>query len=215
MNSIPRFVIGLLFASAVLQSLNATAASFKLSADPKKACSAIEITGEIIAGDYDRFVVALKQAIALAPLRRLYLNSQGGQLLTAMAITEVIRNTAPTVETIVQPRHICNSACNIILTVGSRHNVSKYAQLLIHQAFDEKTGKRDAAQTKMIGQYLASNGMPPEIVSTMSKLKPKGLVAITPSNAKQLGFGSFNFYRSAEPPATPQCSWKSIIHNGP
>ena len=213
--TIPRLIVGLLLASTVLQSPNARAARFKLTTDPKKTCSAIEVKGAIKAGDYERFVVVLKRAILAAPLRRLYLNSEGGQVLTAVAIAEVIRNTAPTVETIVQSRHICNSACNIILTVGSRHNVSKRAQLLIHQVFDEKTGKRDAAQTKMIGEYLAAKGMPPEVVSTMNNLKPKELLAITPSNAKRLGFGNLNFYGSARPPATPQCSWKGLVLKGP
>ncbi len=208
--TIPRIVVGLLLAAAVLQSPIARAASFKLSTDPKKTCSAIEIKGYIKAGDYERFVVILKRAIVVAPLRRIYLNSEGGSVITALAITEVIRNTAPTVETIVQSWHKCNSACNIILTVGSRHNVSTHAKLIIHQFFDERTGKRDAAMTKEIGQYLASNGMPPDIISTMSNLTPKELLTITPSNAKRLGFGSFNFYGSTRPPATPQCSWKGL-----
>ena len=208
-------VAGLLLAAAPLQPSNATAASFKLTTDPDKTCSAIEIKGEIKAGDYDRFVALLKQAIVLAPLRRLYLDSPGGSVITAMAITEVTRNTVPTVETIVQSRHSCNSACNIILTVGSRHNISTRALLIIHQVFDERTGKRQADTTKWIGRYLASNGMPPEIISTMGNLKPKELLTITPSNAKRLGFGSFNFYRSARPPATPQCSWKGITLKDP
>ena len=206
--TIPLMVVGLLLASTVSHCLTAQAASFKLSLDPKKTCSAIEIRGEIKAGDYDRFVVVLKKAIARAPLRRIYLNSEGGQVLTAMAITEVIRNTVPTVETIVQPRHICNSACNIILTVGSAHNVSRHATLEIHQAFDEKTGKRDATLTKAIGEYLATNGMPPDVLRTMSNLSPKEIITITRSNAKRLGFGNFNFYASTRPPVTAQCSWR-------
>lgn len=213
--AMPRIVVGLLLAAAVMKSPNALAASFKLTTDPNKTCSAIEIRGEIKPGDYERFVMTLKQAIVLAPLRRLYLNSPGGSVVTAMAITEVTRNTVPTVETIVQSRHRCNSACNIILTVGSRHNVSTHAKLIIHQVFDAKTGKREADFTKWIGQYLASNGMPPEIISTMSNLKPKQLLTITPSNAKRLGFGSFNFYGSSRPPATPQCSWKGIALSDP
>jgi hypothetical protein len=206
----PSTLVGLLLASIVSQCLTAQAANFKLSFDPKKTCSAIEIRGAIKAGDYEKFVKVLKQATARAPLRRIYLNSEGGQVLTAIAITEVIRNTAPTVETIVQSRHACNSACNIILSVGSTHNVSRYATLNIHQVFDEKTGKRDAVLTREIGQYLALNGMPPDVLSTMSNLSPKQILTITPSNAKRLGFGSFNFYRSTNPPATAQCSWRGI-----
>ena len=58
-------------------------------------------------------------------------------------------------------------------------------------------------------------GMPPDVISTMSNLKPKEQRTITPSNAKRLGFGSFNFYGTTDPPATPQCSWDGFIVNGP
>ena len=212
--TIPYMLTGLLLASTVLQGLNARASSFKLTFDPKKTCSAIEIKGELKAGDYNRFVEMLKRANAIAPLRRIYLNSEGGQLLAAMAITDVIRNTVPAVETIVQSQHICNSACNIILTVGSRHHVSRHATLIIHQVFDEKTGKRDAATTKEIGLYLAANGLPTNVISTMSNLSPKEQLTITSSNAKKLGFDSFYFYGTARPPATPQCSWKGPALKG-
>ncbi len=184
------------------------AAKFRLTTDPSATCSAIEVTGEIKPGDYEKFVATAKEAIALAPLRRLYLNSEGGNIVTAMAITEVTRNLAPTVETIVRSRHICNSACNIILTVGANHYVSTRSGLWIHQAFNPKTGKRDPEITKKIGVYLAANGMPAEVVTTMGNLKKKSLLAITPANARKLGFGSFTFYRGKTPPATPQCTWK-------
>lgn len=104
-------VLGVLLAAAFLQSPIAGAANFTLTADPKMSCSAIEIAGEIKPGDYEQFVMTLKETTALAPLRRLYLNSPGGNIVTALAIAEVIRNTVPAVETIVQSRQGCNSAC--------------------------------------------------------------------------------------------------------
>jgi hypothetical protein len=69
-----------LLAGIELQSLNARGASFSVTTDPKQTCSAIEIAGEIQAGDYNGFVKTLKQAKELAPLRRLYLNSSGETL---------------------------------------------------------------------------------------------------------------------------------------
>lgn len=190
--------------------LQASGATFAVTTDPVKVCSAIEIQGEILPGDYDRFVANFEEASTTAPLRRLYLNSAGGNLGTALAITDVVRNLAPNVETIVQPRHICNSACVIILTVGSRHHISNEASVSIHQAISEKTGKPDAEATEKIGRYFAQNGLPPDVIWTMKNLEPAEILAITPSNAKRLGFENFNFYGSTDPPATPQCSWKGF-----
>jgi hypothetical protein len=208
-------VVGLLLAAAMLQSPIAGAANFTLTADPKTSCSAIEIAGEIKPGDYEEFVMTLQEATALAPLRRLYLNSPGGNVVTALAITEVIRNTVPDVETIVPSRQSCSSACVVILTVGARRNVSADAQIIVHQALDVRTGKPDPEGTKKLGQYLVSNGMPPDVTETLSNLSPDEQLAVTPSNAKRLGFGSLNFYGTTDPPATPNCSWDGFIVNGP
>ena len=214
-NAISGTALSLLLAIAVLHPLQVRAASFTLSSDPKKTCFAIEIGGVIQVGDYDRFVKTLKHAIALAPLRRIYLNSGGGNVGTALAITEVIRNTAPTVETIVQSRQNCNSACVIILTAGSRRHIGADAKLIIHQALNEKTGQPDAKMTKDIGQYLALHGMLPDVMWTMGNLKPDEALTITPSDAKRLGFGSLHFYGLSNPPATPQCSWDGFIRLDP
>jgi hypothetical protein len=213
--AISNTALSLLLAIALLHPLQARAASFTLSNDPKKTCSAVEIGGVIQAGDYDRFVKTLKQAIALAPLRRIYLNSDGGNVGAALAITDVIRNTVPTVETIVQSRQNCSSACVIILTAGSRRYIGADARIVIHQALNEKTGRQDAEMTKDIGQYLALHGMPPDVMWTMGNLKPDEVLDITPSNAKRLGFGSFQFYGGSNPPATQQCSWDGFISQGP
>ncbi len=213
--TVRRIIAGLALALVALLPPHAWAANFKVTTDPKKTCSAIEIEGEIKVGDYNRFVTTIKQAIALAPLRRLYLNSGGGNILTTKAITEVVRNSAPDIETIVQSGQFCNSACNILLTVGARRNISTEASIAIHQAFDVRTGKESPGATKKIGEYLVHNGMPPEVVSTMAALKPGELLQITPLNASKLGFGSFRFYGSSNPPATPHCTWDGFILNGP
>lgn len=190
------------------------AADFIVTTDPAKTCSAIELRGEINVGDYNQFKIALGQAKRLAPLKRLYLNSGGGNILTTFAITEYVRNTAADIETIVPPGGFCNSACVILLTVGSRHNVSADAVVQVHQAFDAKTGERDPVITKEMGHYLALNGLPPDVMWTMQSLKSDEVLAVTPSNAKRLGFASFNFYGGINPPATPKCSWDGQILKG-
>lgn len=215
MSKVIHLILRVFLAAAAVPASNAWGASFEVTTDPKKTCSAIEIDGDIQAGDYEKFAAKLKEATAVAPLRRLYLNSSGGRLLTALAITDVIRNTVPNLETIVRPRGRCNSACVVVLAVGSRRNVSAEAELIIHQVFNERTGAGDAEMTKRLGQYLALNGMPPDVIWTLSDLKPEELLTITPSNAKRLGFGGFNFYGSTNPPATPHCSWEGFTLGEP
>lgn len=184
------------------------AAKFKLLTDPKKTCSAIRITGELVPGDYNRFATALQKAAGVAPVRRLYLNSIGGQLLAAFAITNLVQQTSPGLETIVQPGQECNSACVIVLAIGSQKYVSRSAAIVIHRAYDPLTKKTDIAATKQQGDFMIANGMPPRVGETMGSLRPKEQIYITRANAKKLGFESFTFYKGANPPATPGCSWK-------
>jgi hypothetical protein len=190
-----------------LQALPVQAAKFKLSTDPKKTCSALRISGEIVAGDYNRFADALKKATEGAPVRRLYLNSIGGQLRAAFAMTDLIRQRAPAVETIVEPGRICNSACVVILAAGSQKYVSRGAGVLIHRAYDPLTKKSDVAATKQVAEFMVANGMPPRVLETMASLRPKEQVPVTRANAKKLGFERFKFYKGANPPATAGCSW--------
>lgn len=209
-NSFSRLVVCLLLAVPALQSstVPVQAAKFKLLTDPKKTCSALRISGEIIAGDYNRFANALKTAAAVAPVRRIYLNSIGGQLLAAFAMTDLIRQTAPAVDTVVEPRQMCNSACVVVLAAGLQKYVSRSAVIIIHQAYDPTTKKSDIVATKQQGEFMIANGMPPRVLETMGNLQPKEQIQITRTNAKKLGFESFKFYKGANPPATPGCSWK-------
>lgn len=185
----------------------AFAASMKAVTDPKKSCSAIELKGEIKPGDYDKFIAQIKAANDKAPLRRIYLDSPGGNILQGLAITQVIRNLSPRAETIVLPGKSCNSACVVLLSAGDPPQVSNSATVIIHQAFDQKTGKKDAEVTRMIGQYLVDNGFPDDILKTMTNIKPNQQLPITPSSAKKLGFTSFSFFGGSNPLATPGCSW--------
>ena len=133
--------------------------------------------------------------------------SIGGQLLAAFAMIDLIRQRAPAVETIVEPGQICNSACVIVLAVGSQKYVSRSAAVFIHRAYDPLTKKSDMAATKQVAEFMVANGMPPRVLETMGKLNPKEQIQITRANAKKLGFDSFKFYRGANSPSTPECSW--------
>lgn len=205
-----RRVASLLCVAIAFQAstLSVQAAKFRLLTDPKKTCSALRISGEIVAGDYNRFADNLKKAEAIAPVRRLYLNSIGGQLLAAFAMTDLIHQNVPGVETIVEPNQMCNSACVMVLAVGSQKYVSRRAAVVIHRAYDPQTKKSDVVATRQLGEFMMAKGMPPRILETMVGLRPREKIQITRTNAKKLGFESFTFYKGAIPPATPGCTWK-------
>lgn len=196
-----------LLALISLSAVPALAASIKVTTDPKKSCSAIEVKGEIKPGDYDRLVTQIKAANDKAPLRRIYLDSPGGNILQSLAMTQVVRNLSPRAETIVLPGRSCNSACVVLLTAGDPPQVSNSAMVIIHQAFDQKTGQKDAEVTQMIGKYLVDSGLSKDILKTMTKIKPDEQLPITPSSAKKLGFTTFSFYGGSQPLATAGCSW--------
>lgn len=199
--------VGLAIAVAAALPLEARAAGFEVSVDPRNSCSAIQVSGELKSGDFKRFAAAVSQANTAAPLRRLHLDSSGGDLRTALAMSALIRSTAAAADTIVGPRQMCNSACVVVLASGARRLVSAEATVIVHQAADAGTGKPNAAVTVGMGHYLVALGFDPQAEATMRALKPGKQLALTPTNARRLGFGHLTFYGGSRPPMTPGCAW--------
>lgn len=191
------------------------AASFKISTDPDAKCSAIEFNGEIGLGDEQRFKSALQDAQKLAPLRRLYLNSGGGLIVTAFTIAEIVRHDAKPVETIVRAGQQCSSACIVLLAAGEKRNVSTGATLVVHQARQTKTMEPSLFFTAAIGYYLTEYGFSKQVVKTFTDLKPDQELIITASNARRFGFDGLRFFGSTLPPATRDCSWEGFLAREP
>lgn len=189
----------------------AGAAGFEVSLDPRKSCSALRVKGELKPEDFKRFAAAVSEANRTAPLRRLYLDSSGGDLRTALAMSALLRSSAPAADTIVGARQICNSACVIVLASGARRLVGAGATVIVHQAADAETGTPNAAVTAGMGHYLVALGLDPQAEATMRGLKPGKQLAITPSSARRLGFGRLTFHGGSKPPMTPGCAWGGQI----
>ena len=197
--------------ACLLPSAESWAAIFDVSVDPKGACAAVEVTGEIQPGDERRFVAAISEARSKAPLRRLYLNSQGGEFLAATAIWQAIRNSGVPVDTIVRPRHQCNSACVLLLAAGARIHVSSAATVIVHLARNVKTNEPSKIATLTMGYYLVESGFSRDVVNSLMSLKPGEDLLLTSSNARQFGFNRLKFYGSTDPPAVPGCGWKGFL----
>lgn len=204
------FIISAALASHLFASSLAWSAQFAITVDPANTCTAIAISGELTPLDYQSFITINKKAQLIAPVRRLYLQSQGGNIVSAMAITEYLLQTSPRLDAIVPSHSACNSACVILLAAGARRFAAADSLLVIHQAFDPLTGQRDAAMTLAMGEFIAKHGMP-EVLPTMRNLKPDTQLEISPSTAKRLGFESLIFYGGSDPPATPGCHWPGFL----
>lgn len=199
-----------IFALLFAWSAPSAAATFEISTDPKNTCSAIAITGEFVSGDDKRFKFAVEDAKARAPLRRVYLNSGGGEVNVALAIAEYLRQSGSPIDAIVKTGHSCNSSCVMPLSVGAFRHVSTRAGIIVHQAFKPDTMEPSPFGTSVIGYYLITNGMPKTVLETLLSLKKGEDLDITPRNAKRYGFEGLQFFATTNPPATENCSWEGF-----
>lgn len=194
-----------------LEAADVQAATLDISADPEGQCSALTLSGEIKRGDHTALVAAINDARHRAPLRRLYLNSSGGDVLTALAMSNIFRDLTPEIETIVEPRSSCNSACILVLASGARQRVSAEASVVVHLAYDPATGVPSPGISLGMAHFLVGRGMSTEVVKTVEELQTGQTIAITPSNAKAKGFTTLTFFGGSHPPATKGCTWPGFI----
>ena len=204
-----------LLAVSWAQPTHAYAAKFSVSTDREARCSAVELSGEIKAGDDQKFRSALAEAVQKAPLRRLYLNSGGGDFATTAAIWQTIRGSGYPVETIVRSGQQCNSACVLLLAVGTKRYVSSGATIIVHQGRNSETNEPAPFATLAYGYYLVESGFSRRVAETMTSLKADQELSIQAWNAKKLGFDALSFFGSTDPPATNGCAWKGFLRKTP
>jgi hypothetical protein len=187
------------------------AADFRVQVDPRKSCSAIEVTGDLVAGDGQRLSKAIGEATSVAPLRRIYLNSNGGQFVPATELWGLIRNVQTPVDTIVRAGSQCNSACVLLLMAGDRAFVDANTTILLHQAVNQASGGTSQLSTMSYAYFLVESGAADVVVKELMSLKPGQLLPVQPSNALMLGLGKLKFFSSFNPPATKGCSWPGFL----
>jgi len=123
-----------------------------------KAGTAIKATGAIRAGDYEKLRLLVPAAtIDENGLRRIILESPGGEVVEAMRVAEVIRSNH--FVTLVGGE--CASACAMIL-----YPAGKYAMLLdggklgFHSCSDGRTSIPHPECTEAIAKFAVRNGFP-------------------------------------------------------
>ena len=134
-----------------------------------RAGIAIKATGPIRSGDADKLQALVPAAtVDEKGLRRIILESPGGEVAEAFRVAEVIKNN--NFVTLVGGE--CASACAMILFPAGR-----YAMLLdggklgFHSCYDARTSIVHPECTEMIAKFAASNGFPYGSIKVFASLK--------------------------------------------
>jgi hypothetical protein len=127
-----------------------SANSYALEVDHKG--TSILLSGEIMSGDFEKVETALNRK--LAPI---HLDSDGGQVLEAIKIGELIRSKS--LETRLPYKSSCASACMLLLAAGVI---------------------RTADETSRIGIHMSSGVFNEELVSKLEELISSDGIAVVP-----------------------------------
>jgi uncharacterized protein YecT (DUF1311 family) len=129
---------------------------------------ALKATGPIRSGDYEKMLQLLPTAtLDQNGLRRLMLESPGGEVAEAMRLAELIRQNR--FVTLVAAE--CASACAMILyTAGQYAMLLDGGKLGFHSCYDKRTSTEQPECTEAIATLAAKNGFPYGSVKVFASL---------------------------------------------
>ncbi len=164
-----RFIVAVfVLAALTLAAAPVAAMTFKYgtTGDGLKVVIAM---GEIRRGDARRLQRALERAERdRHGTKRLYLESEGGQVAEALKMAEVI--TAIGVSTIVRKGKFCASACASILFVAGRYRTVEQGGLLgIHSCYDTRSGRPVTECNAVISAHADAVGVSGATIMTLQE----------------------------------------------
>lgn len=151
-------IVAVMLALCALAPSAAEAMTFRL-ATTSDGLKVVLGSGEIKQGDARRFAKALKGADRdRHGALRLYLDSDGGMVLEALRLAELI--VEHEVATIVRRDATCASACaSIVFVAGKYRTVEKGGQLAIHSCYDRRDGRAASECNALISEHAEASGV--------------------------------------------------------
>ncbi len=140
----------------------------------------VEINGEIVPGDGERFDAATQ---ALAPPVIVKLSSDGGALFEGLRIGEAVharKYTTGVAET-------CASACGLIWIAGAHRLSGPDARIGFHAAYDRDTHQEGGMANAMVGAYLSRLGLSYGAIAFMTAAGPNDMTWLNQTAAAQNG----------------------------
>ena len=145
------------------------------------------VTGEIMPQDDERFLAEVERATLDGEHALVVLASDGGALGAGMHMGLVIREAG--LPTFVPEGERCASACALAWLAGEPRMTTARSEIGFHQPYDDSTGAMVASieANAVVGHYIATIGMGPEIVSFAVSAPPDGMAWLTPAVAGSIG----------------------------
>jgi hypothetical protein len=146
----------------------------------------ITIRGEIDADDYKKFIEIASDIMHASVI----LNSKGGHIAAAISIGRFIR--LRNYDTRLHNGGACNSACTLIWLAGTFRHLDRYARLGFHSAATTRRPpyKRSEVGNAAIAAYMASMGVPQQVIDLQPKADPCCLNYVEYAQAKAWGLVS-------------------------
>jgi hypothetical protein len=157
----------------------------------------VSLTGDIAEGDSDRFDRIAAQIIGKAVV---FLESNGGLSIEAMAIGETIRSKG--FSTMVGHKTACASACGLIWLAGLPRYASETGSIGFHGVY-KRVGdntKESSTGNAFVGAYLAKLGLSYSAVAFVTAAAPTEMNWLKASDTAKLGI---KYVAIAEPAAQP------------
>ena len=163
----------------------ATAAEITVRSVPKPYANeaVVILQGQIYQGDDIEFKLRTQ---ALRGSVFVFLDSRGGEISTAINIGSFVHMNQWT--TAVTNGDVCNSACALIWFSGVHRELGSVARIGVHSAGmrDDPT-KRNGYGNLVVARYLASIGIPTEIINRFAHADPCCMEYIDYEEAHSLG----------------------------
>ena len=167
--------------SLVLLSWTVTAMSLEID---QRTEGVWWLNGEIVSGDYEKFLYTAKSAGALPDW--VFLNSNGGDIIDAMKLGELFRKSLITTNARVQ----CDSACFIMWVGGVQRFTSD--PIGMHRPFYDRKYfselSADVAETEykklqtLTEKYLQRMDVPQHVIDTMITVDSSEMLKVSPES---------------------------------
>lgn len=169
----------LLYGAATLALCSAASAASIEYTISKAGAQWVDINGPITDGDFDRFKAVADKVAGKAVV---FLNSTGGNLMTAILIGDYIHARAwPTFAP-----QLCTSACALIWLAGADRAMFPTSRIGFHAASVEGKEEGAASGNAVMGAYLNKLGLGYGAIIWATSAKPNEMYLLTEAKAKEL-----------------------------
>lgn len=152
----------------------------------------IWVSGETSVGDYQRFLTALPEAIALHGSTEhpidVWFDGPGGDLDEAIKLGQLIYDLG--FATLVDGGDECASACALLWLSGTTLYMVEGAKIGFHQAY-EAAGAASIVGNARVGHYLAQVGLEASVVDYVMSSEPDGITWLEPRIAEAIDLPIF------------------------